>query len=189
MNPRTARGRSAAGLVLLVALVAACKGYDPRTESDFPDPDVTPAATVAGTPPATAVPAPSATTAPSASTTASIHVRLSIATRHVVSVDVTDASGTLVSANTGTPGDGASVEIDKLVVSNVAPNRLRLTWVGGPCDSANRLLIDAARSQLLMVQPECHGDAIAFDRVLELTFSSAVDAADFTTSVQDGLDT
>ena len=136
--------------------------------------------------------APAATpTVPAASATAigSAHVALIIATPNAVTIDVTDASATLTGAASGTPGDGASVEADKLVAANITPTTLRLTWVGGPCDSANKLLIDSGRHRLVVVQPECHGDAIATDRVLDLEFATPITASELETFLQDGLDT
>ena len=119
----------------------------------------------------------------------SAHVVLNVATPNAVTIDVTDASSSLVGAASGTPGDGASVEAYTLAVANVTPTTLRLTWVGGPCDSANKLLIDAARHRLVVVQPECPGDAIATDRVLDLEFATPIKASDLETFLQDGLDT
>ena len=186
MNSRTHRARPmAAALVALtaaVAALAACTNYDPR----FPPPTLS--ASAAASPASSAAQATSASTAPAASVIASTHVVLTNATAKVVTIDVRDESGTLTAAASGTPGDGASVEAYKLVVKNLSPTSIRLTWLGGPCDSANSLSIDSARHQLLLVQPECTGDSIATDRVLDLSFSSAVKAADFTTSLQDGLD-
>ena len=102
-----------------------------------------------------------------------------------VTVDVTDASSSLIGASTGTPGDGASVEAYTLVVTNASPTMLRLTWVGGPCDSANSLSIDATRHQFLLVQPECPGDATVTDRVLNLEFATPIQASDVEAFLQD----
>ncbi len=158
-----------AGLFLLAALSSACVlDYDPR-----------------GEPPAS----PSLSPSPAQAAGSPIHVVLANATSNAVTIDVTDESATLVSATSGSPGDGASVEAYTLAVTNESPTTLRLTWLGGPCDSANTLSIDAARSTLLLVQPECPGDAIATDRILDLEFTSAVTAADFQAFVQDGVDT
>lgn len=106
-----------------------------------------------------------------------------------VTIEVFDASGTLLDASTGTPGDGASVEPYTVAVSNVDPTSLRLLWVDGPCDSASSLTIDESVSRFLLVQPECSGDGVAYDRVLELWFSRTVDAGAVEISLQDGIDT
>ena len=160
-------------LVLLVGLVAACSATDPRLE-DEPQP-ATPAATT--------------TAATTMAPIGSAHVVLDTATAHAVTIDVTDASKSLIGAASGTPGDGASVEAYTLVVTNLTPTTLRLTWVGGPCDSAYSLSIDAAHHRLLLVQPECTGDAIATDRVLDLEFAMPITASDIEPFLQDGLDT
>jgi hypothetical protein len=170
----------AASTVLVLGLVAGCTNYDPRTvDEEQPPPPITLAVSAA----------PAATTAASTTPGGAVHVVLSVATPDAVTIDVTDASTTLVGATTGTPGDGATVDAYKLSVANVTETRLRLTWVGGPCDSANTLSIDAARHQFLLVQPECGGDAIATDRILELIFSSPIRATDVQGFLQDGLDT
>jgi hypothetical protein len=166
-------------LVALVAILAACTPTDPRLEDEATPP----------TPAPTAAPAATPTAAASSAAIGSAHVALNVATSNDVTIDVTDASSSLVGATSGTPGDGASVEAYTLAVANVTPTTLRLTWVGGPCDSANQLLIDAARQRLVVVQPECPGDAIATDRVLDLEFATPVKASELETFLQDGLDT
>ena len=187
MNPRIHRsGPMAAALIALVAALAACTSYDPRT-GDGPPP--TQAPTHAPTAAPTVAPTIAPTAKPMPAPIGSAHVVLTIATSDAVTVDVTDGSGTLTGAATGTPGDGASVEAYKLVVTNLTATSLRLTWVGGPCASANTLVIDASRQRLLLVQPECPGDAIATDRILDLEFATAIDAASIEAFLQDGLDT
>jgi hypothetical protein len=168
-------------LVAIMAALAACTATDPRLEVES-----TPASTHA----ATAQPA-ATSTVPGASPAAigTAHVELIVTTPNVVTIDVTDASATLTSATSGTPGDGASVDAGTLAAANISPTTLRLTWVGGPCDSANKLLIDAGRHRLVLVQPECPGDAIATDRLLDLEFATPINASELETFLQDGLDT
>ena len=182
-HPRSTRVMAAA-LIALAALASACVNYNPADEPDG-DPDATPRPTAIATAASTPKPTPAATPAP----IGSAHVVLTTATGDAVTVDVTDASATLTGAISGTPGGGASVEAYKLVVTNTTASSLRLAWLGGPCDSANSLSIDAGRTRLLLVQPECPGDAIATDRILDLTFSTPVKAADLEAFLQDGLDT
>jgi hypothetical protein len=191
MRPTIPRTRpAAAALLALVALLAACTAGDPRDES-APAPAT--ASPRASAPVVTSAPstAPTSTATATASTASSgtIHVTLIVATANTVTVDVTDASATLTKATSGTPDDGASVEAFKLFVTNLTPTSLRLTWLGGPCDSGNTLSIDATRRQFLLVQPECAGDAIATDRILHLEFSTAIDAATIEAFLQDGVDT
>jgi len=64
-----------------------------------------------------------------------------------------------------------------------------MTWTGGPCDSANKLVIDGPLRRTLLIQPECPGDAVASDRILLLTFSEPMAAPDVQAVIQDGLDT
>jgi hypothetical protein len=183
MNSSADRARSAAvALLALTALLTACTNYDPRSEPTTA-PTVAPTA-LTSAPPTTA-PTAAATSAP----IGSAHVVLAVATGNAVTIDVTDESKTLIKASSGTPGDGASVEAFKLIVTNRTPTSLRLTWLGGPCDATNTLSIDAARRRLLLVQKECPGDAIATDRILDLEFATLVKAADFEAFLQDGLDT
>lgn len=186
MTSGTCRLRAAAAALLtMTVLVAACAGTA--------RPSAPSATATAGTPSPTvipsAVPSASPSTAPSASQTGAIRVVLTVATADTVTIDVSDGSRTLTKASSGAPGDGASVEPYKLVVANRTPTSVRLTWVGGPCDSANTLSIDAPRHRLLLVQPECPGDAVVNDRILDLEFSTPVKATDFETFLQDGLDT
>ena len=169
-----------AAALVAVAVLVGCTAYDPRGNDEGP-----PSAAATGPSITEPTPAPK----PSAAAGGAIHVVLSNATADAVTIDVTDGSATLVGATSGTPGDGATVDAYKLSVANVSETRLRLTWVGGPCDSANTLSIDAARRQFLLVQPECSGDAIATDRILDLTFSSPIRSADVEGFLQDGLDT
>ena len=157
-------------ILVLVAILAACTATDPRLE-DEPAPPTT---------------APTALTTPTPISAA--HVALTVATANAVTVDVTDDSSSLVSAASGAPGDGSSVEAYTLAVTNVSPTTLRLTWVGGPCDSANQLSIDADRSRLVLIQPECPGDSIATDRILDLEFDTPVKASDVEAFLQDGID-
>jgi hypothetical protein len=117
------------------------------------------------------------------------HVAVSTATGHDVTVTITDESGLLVEATSGTPGDGASVEPYRVVVTNDDPSTLRMVWVGGPCDADDSLTIDSTGRNLLLVEPECAGDAVAFDRVLVLHLSSPIDATEVHAVLQDGLDT
>lgn len=161
--------------MLLTILVAACTS----AATASPSASATPAAPTATVPAATAAP----------SEAAGFHVELSQATGNAVTIDVADASGTLVSAASGTPGEGASVEPYTLAVENDDPTTLRLTWVGGPCDSANSLSVDATGHRLVLVQPECSGDPLVTDRVLVLRFSEPIAADGIEAFLQDGLDT
>ena len=197
MNARTDRARSMSiALIAVAAALSACTSYDPRTGDAPPTlaPTVAPttAPTVPPTPAPTPDPTPAATPTPTAKPTGPIgsaHVKLTVATADVVTIDVTDASTTMVRAKSGKPGDGATVETYALIVKNLTPTTIRLTWTGGPCDSANQLFIDKGRKQLLLVQPGCSGDSVATDRILDLTFSTPIKASTLDAYLQEGLDT
>jgi hypothetical protein len=111
------------------------------------------------------------------------------ATANDITIEIADASGTVVGAMSGAPGDGASVAPYEVEVANADPNTLELTWSGGPCDARDLLTIDVSGRQFVLVQPECRGDAVAFDRVLIVTFAGPVDASEISAILQDGLDT
>lgn len=137
-----------------------------------------------------ATPAPVSSSSVSASPGSTGHVvTLEGASGNAVSVEIIDASGLLVGAESGTPGDGASVAPYEVVVTNDDPTTVRLVWAGGPCDSVDSLAIDATARAFLLVEPECPGDAIAFDRVLVLHFATPVAADEIQAILQDGLDT
>jgi len=122
-----------------------------------------------------------------------ITVDLTNATGAAVHVDIVDHTGLLSDAESGTPGDGASVEGYTLAARNVDPKTLELTWIDFPIDNSLVLYIHRVDGhlRLLLIQPEPSGttDAIGFDRELVLTFSQPVSAGSIETFVQGGLDT
>jgi hypothetical protein len=141
--------------------------------------------------PATSAPSASAPSGPAAPTpplaTSTPLVALANATGNDVAIEIVDESGTLRAATSGTPGDGASVKPYTVTVGNDGPT-LRLTWVDGPCDAQDLLAIDETGRRFLLVQPECPGDGVVFDRVLVLGFAESIDAGDVVAILQDGLD-
>jgi hypothetical protein len=122
-----------------------------------------------------------------------IRVDLRNATGAQVHVDIADRAGVVVAAESGRPGDGASVESDTLVVQNVDARTLRLTWVDFPIDNALALYIDRtdAGYRFVLIQPEPSGDtdAIAYDRELLLRFADDISANDVEAFLQGGFDT
>ena len=122
-----------------------------------------------------------------------IRVDLRNATAAQVYVDIVDRPGVVVGAESGRPGDGASVESDKLVVQNVDARTLRLTWVDFPIDNALALYIDRTETgyRFVLIQPEPSGDtdSIAFDRELILRFAADISANDVEAFLQGGFDT
>ncbi len=125
---------------------------------------------------------------PTAGVVVPVHVELAQMTASDIAIDVTDESGSLVSASSGTPGDGASVPPNTLLVTNDDPSTLRLTWVGGPCDGTDELGVDPSRTLFLLFQPPCLGDSLVSDRVLILKFSRPISAAGVIATLQDGRD-
>jgi hypothetical protein len=175
MSVKAHRTVIAALAVLTMATVVGCVGYDPRTD----DSDVF------GTPAPTGQ--PTSTTSATSGGSGSMHVVLAHAVGDDVTIEVADGSGTLLEATSGAPGDGASVEPGRLDIANDDPSTLRLTWTGGPCASADVLLIDPTRREFILGQRACGGDSIVNDRVLILRFSQPIDASEVHGRVEQGL--
>jgi hypothetical protein len=198
-SKRTTALRSAATIFLAAQTLVACAtGTSPSgstasastsslspTGSALPAsmPPVSPQPSIS--PPSTESLAPS----PVPSTGGTFHVELANEIGKDLAIDVKDESGRLLAAVSGTPSDGASVPQNTIVVANEGPATLKLTWAGPPCAVADLLVIDATGASMILVQPECAGDAIAFDRILILTFSQHVSAADVDAVIQAGGDT
>src|SRR5687768_9398745 len=104
MTPRPVLAVSALAMLLVLS---ACLGYDPRYG------------------PPTASPEAPSQPEPSAGSSSNLHVILAQATNDDVTIDVMDASGSLLSASSGSPGDGASVEPYTVDVANDGPSTLR----------------------------------------------------------------
>jgi hypothetical protein len=172
---------SSLGAIVAVAILAAVAlgGAPKPTSAPSPAPVATPAPT----------PAPT----DGGSDAMPLTVNLDNATHDDVRVDIVDGTGILVGAESGTPGDGASVEPYTLKVENVDAKTLKLTWVDYPIDNALALSIDTNGDgyRFVLVQPEPTGetDAIAFDRELILTFSEPISASQVEAFLQDGIDT
>jgi hypothetical protein len=172
MNARPSTRALVGALASLLVVLAACAVVDVPPPSPSPLPLAT---------------APGAGASPTSG--GRVVIDLDQAPDKDVTIEVIDASGTLLDASSGQPGDGASVEPYTVGVSNVDATTLRLVWVDGPCDSVSSLTIDESATRFLLVQPECSGDGVAYDRVLELWFSRTVDAGAVEISLQDGIDT
>jgi hypothetical protein len=112
------------------------------------------------------------------------HVNLRVAAGEPASVDILYEGDTLIDARSGQPGDGVSVAEDEILVANDGPNTLVLTWSGMPCESRYSLEVTPNGRDYVLERPSCSGDAIAFDRVLVLTFSDPVPASQVSTKVQ-----
>jgi hypothetical protein len=114
-------------------------------------------------------------------------------TGHDVFIAIDDDTGTIVDAQSGTPGDGMSVRWLDVKVENIDADTLRVVWVGLPRDEVVYLDVSTVDGKLRLrfVQdgPPPYSDAIGFDRILELSFDEPVRSEDVLTSVQEGLDT
>ncbi len=131
---------------------------------------------------------PSAPASPSPSTDGSprpsfpIRVGLQTGTGAAMVVSVTDASGLLVDARTGTPADGGSVPAGEVRAENIDERTLLLTWTDSVCDIEYALTIETTTSMTL-ASPACVGDTLALDRRLLLQFAVPVDASQVTVAV------
>ena len=132
-------------------------------------PAETPAESPAATPGPDEIPTRTPLPDDSGSDAMPIKVDLANATGADVYVDIAD--------ETGSPGDGMSVDASTLKVENLDASTLKLTWVDFLMDNALALYImddpDGA-IRLVMVQPEPTGpaDAMGFDRELILSSRS-----------------
>ena len=190
-------GDNGGGIVPPAASPSAPADTPSETPAADEAPDPTPDPTAAPDPDGTPLPdeTPGATPDPGdgGSDAMPIKVDLENATGDDVYVDIDDRTGLLVNAESGTPGDGVSVEPYTLKVENVDATTLKLTWIDYPIDNALALFIyeTPVGIRLLLVQPEPTGptDAMGFDRVLILEFADPISADDVERFMQDGLDT
>lgn len=134
--------------------------------------------TVVVPPVATPSAAPSASANPSASPSpAVITVDLIEHVGDDATIDITDLSGTLVSAVSADPGDGASVPDGAVETGDQVadPRTIVLTWSGSPCDTTHQMTIAPDGVTITIDRPVCQGDSIGVDHVLRLTFDHTVD--------------
>ena len=110
-----------------------------------------------------------------------------------VFVEILDRSGTIERAVSGRPAEGVSVGTGTLQVENLDPRTLRLSWSDFPIDNSLSLYVEPAGVgyRLVLIQPAPTGpaDAMAEDRILELTFDHEISAAKVEAFLQEGLDT
>lgn len=189
MSPATNRIATLVATGLIAIVLAACSG---ATSAPSPTPGPSASPSLAPTPDPTTGPE---SPAPSDGGTDAIPITVALenVTGAKVSVDVVDRSRTLVTATSGRPAEGASVDFDLVKVENVDPRTLRLTWTDYPIDNRLALYIDpqGVGFRFLLIRPEPTGpsDSIAVDRILELTFDHEVSSAKVESFVQAGLDT
>ena len=174
---------AALGLLLVAALaVATVGGLFPQPLVVPPLPSTSPAPSVAPSP------SPVQSSAPSpvlSASPASIRVDLVDDIGGHAYVEITDHSGTLVTARSGQPSEAGPVSGD-IGANNLVgdPASVVLSWVGCPSDTRHVLTIAADRRTMTLDQPVCQGDTLGVDRVLVLTFDRAVPASDVDVSIQ-----
>jgi hypothetical protein len=177
--PKTGRivvaGIAAMALVVVVGAVAFGAGRQPV---DVPTPTAVP--TSSPVPPSPAQPATPAPTAdPSDGPTV---VVLDTVDENDPRVVVDDQTGTLADVLAGHAGDGMSTRWNTAIVDQVDPKTIRVTWVGFPDEEEVVLTITADGGAPVLVfdqkAPYANTDALGADRVLVLTFDSAVQADD-----------
>lgn len=193
-----------AAIVLVSAVAIGATGVFGRTVTPAPEPTTPP--TVEPSVPPTAPPSTPPSTPPSddPSTPPSddpsrppadgaFDVDLENPTGHDVSVEITDETGTVVEAESGTPGDGMSVRWLDLKIENIDAETLRIVWVGLPRDEIVHLGVSRVdgKVRLRFVQdgPPPNSDAIGFDRVMRLKFVTPVRAEDVLATIHESTDT
>ena len=145
-------------------------------------PSPTPAPVATPTPVATpsATPATPATPAPTVAVPSVIVLDTVDDNDPRVAID--DQTGSLRSVVTGHAGDGMSTRWNTAIVDQVDAKSIRVTWVGFPGEEQIALTITADGGAPVLVfdqkAPYANTDALGADRVLVLTFDSAVNAAD-----------
>lgn len=163
-------------LVLAAGFAAATAGGLFDNRSVVVPPATSPSPTPSGTASGLVSPGPSSMPPASPSPTV-VSVDLIEHVGADATIDITDLSGRLVRAESGVPGDGASVPDGTVAVSRLATNpaTVVLTWSGLPCDTTHQLTIDPDGVTMMIVRPACQGDALGIDHVLQLTFDHPVD--------------
>ncbi len=185
-----ALGALAVAGIIAAVLVSRPSGPAGPGPSDRPStppssaPDPTPVPTPVVTPKPT--PAPTPTTAPSVGLGS---IDLENATNHDVVLQIHDQTGTLVRAESGTPGDGMSVRWHDALVQNAGTRTIFVTWVGLPQDDTLDLgvaIVDGAL-QVTIVQagPVANSDAMGEDRIVTLTFDTPVPADEVVVDILD----
>lgn len=159
---------AAVGLIVIAVAGGAIAGgfLDRSGPPVIASPSPSPTASLSPTPSPTPVPSP-----------VMLHVDLIEVAGADASVDITDRSGTLASAESGQPQDGGSVGDDSIVVEPDPsdPTVAVLTWTGTPCDTTHTLDIAEDGRTLTMTRAPCEGDAIPRDLRLRLRFDRPID--------------
>jgi len=181
-SSRPTAGNIVAAGILAIALAivvgtAALGAARQVALSPAPTPAATPipVATPSATPASPTTPAPTSAAVPSV-------VVLDTVDDNDPRVAIDDQTGTLADVVAGHAGDGMSVRWNEAIVDQIDPRTIRVTWVGFPGEEQVVLTITADGGAPVLVfdqkAPYANTDALGADRVLVLTFDSAVDAAD-----------
>jgi hypothetical protein len=195
--PRSLLVGTAAALVLAVA-VAACGVTGAANPSGTPvaspvaspsapaEPSAQPAPTPVPTPVVTPQPTlPLVTPGPGGVDGSRIPLR--VFGDNVVTLDIADPEHLLADAASGDAQDGMSVRWGDVLVRNLDPKTVEVTWVGLPGDEAATLVVkrdgDGVIVRFGQRTPPVDSDAMGADRVVVLTFAEPVAAADVATDV------
>jgi hypothetical protein len=100
---------------------------------------------------------------------------------------VFDASGKLTAAESSSQGGGgATLAPSTGRIEQVGSDTIKVTWARDPCDTNERLDIDADLTTLTLTGSGCVTGPAVFDREMLLTFSGPVRIADVTLKVEVG---
>ena len=107
-------------------------------------------------------------------------------------IDITDLSGRLISAESGDPGFNATVANGSVSAARLDadPKSLVLTWGGLPCDTTHRLTIQPDGRTMTIVRTACDGDSdtLAVDHEVQLHFDRPIDPALVRVTIEIGPD-
>jgi hypothetical protein len=166
-------------LVLAVAAIAiGAAGAPGQVPSPSPS---SPVASPSPEPVVTPGPTDGPIASPSPVAPAPVRVPLDIVDEHDVVVVIDDQTGWITSARSGKAGDGMSVRWFDIAVRNLDESTIEVTWVGLPLDDEVGVFLggesDGVTLHFTQKAPPIDSDAVAFDRVLVLSFDHPVDAA------------
>jgi hypothetical protein len=185
----------AAAVVLAAAIAALATGALANGTSASPRPSITPTPAPIATPTVapTVAPTPEPTTSPTPPADGVFDVDLKNLTNHDVAVRIDDETGSVLSAASGTPGDGMSVRWFDVKIENIDAETLRVVWVGLGRDEVVHLGISRVdgkiRLRFTQDAPPANSDAVGFDRVLNLKFEVPVRSDDVLATIQESLET
>lgn len=117
---------------------------------------------------------------PAPATPVPVRVPLDVVDENDVVAVIDDRTGWITSARSGQAGDGMSVRWFDIAVRNLDESTIEVTWVGLPLDDEVGVFLggesDGVTLHFTQKAPPADSDAIAFDRVLVLSFDRPVDA-------------